>query len=98
MKKMVPHEYELTKTECPGGKYMLVNWQAILFKSPSVISVTSELPIGALVQFFEPRVRRGLLSNALGVARFVGFKSHLLLSWQILFGQLGIGTTTTSQI
>jgi len=52
VKRMGPHEYELTKTEYLGREYLLVNWQTILFQSPSVIPVTSVLPIGAIVRHF----------------------------------------------
>ncbi len=49
---MGPHEYEQVETEFPAAKYLLANWQEILFKSLLVLSVTSELPVGAVVHFF----------------------------------------------
>jgi hypothetical protein len=76
---MGPHEYEQVETEFPAAKYLWANWQEILFKSLLVLSVTSELPVGAVVHFFVPRIHRGLWNNAFSIVRFVGYQSHLTI-------------------
>ena len=73
------NEYEQVETEFPAAKYLLANWQEILFKSLLVLSVTSELPVGAVVLFFVPRIHRGLWNNAISIVRFVGYQSHLTI-------------------
>lgn len=56
---MGPHEYEQVETEFPAAKYLLANWQEILFKSLLMLSVTSELPVGAVVHFLYPESTEG---------------------------------------